>query len=67
MLAVYCLNPLTSSFPLPITDWPEPGDGSEKDLAAYWQEDWDNGKKVLVRVFINFCRCSCCSRAAIQF
>lgn len=29
--------------PAPPADWPEPGDASDKDVAAYWQEDWDNG------------------------
>ncbi len=33
-----------------LTDWPEPGDGSGKDLAAYWQEDWDNGKPLQAQV-----------------
>jgi hypothetical protein len=39
----------TSLTPALLTDWPEPGDGSGKDLVAYWQEDWDNGEPLQAR------------------
>ena len=53
-----CITPPSKTFLLNVflTDWPEPGDGTDKDLVQYWQEDWDNGNRLRILKLL-YCVC----------
>jgi hypothetical protein len=53
----HLLPPPPPLLSIPSSDWPEPGEGSENDLAAYWQEDWDNGSSRSERALLSNVDC----------